>query len=142
MINTPGCYVIQTLAIYDTLRAVSCPIITVAQGMAFSGGFLLMQAGDLRVAFPHSKLFYHEPLSESHVCSTEELASHVKSYAWGLDAMNAIIRKRTKINKTNWSKFFAGKTSVYFTAIEALELNIIDEIIEFQKKPKLVLEKI
>jgi ATP-dependent Clp protease protease subunit len=140
MINSPGGDVVQTLAIYDTLRAVDCPIITVVQGMAYSGGFLLMQAGDIRVAFPSARLFYHEPISETQISSVVELDSHVKCYNWGLDTMNEIIRKRTKMNKTNWAKYFAGQTSIFFSAKEAKELNIIDDILEYQKKPKIKLE--
>jgi ATP-dependent Clp protease, protease subunit len=142
VINSPGGDVVQTLAIYDTLRAIDCPIITVVQGMAYSGGFLLSQAGDLRIAFPNARLFYHEPISEFQIFSGKELESHAKSYSWGLDVMNELIKKRTKINKSKWSEFFAGKTSIYFTAAEAKALNIIDDIIEYQKKPKIKLEGI
>ena len=140
MINSPGGEVIAGLAIYDTLRAVRCPIITVVQGFAASMGFLLMQAGDYRVAFPNSRLFYHEPLQEAVVNSSAELNSAADAYTWGMNTMNDIIRKRTKISKTNWNKYFAGKTSIYFTAEEAKALKLIDDIIEFPKKPKLILE--
>jgi len=137
VINSPGGDIIQVMAIYDMLRAVTCPIITLTQGMAFSGGFVLAQAGDLRLSFPNSRFFYHEPIGVNENNSLTEAAVSLQSYAWSLETMNEVIRKRTKISKTNWNKHFAGKTSVYFSAQEAKDLKIIDEIIEYPKKPKL-----
>jgi ATP-dependent Clp endopeptidase proteolytic subunit ClpP len=140
VINSPGGDVIAAFAIYDMMRSIEAPIITLVQGMAFSGGFLLLQGGDLRLAFPNSRLFYHEPLSEAHVSSVEELEAHQKSYVWGLEVMNDIIQKRAGISKKVWNKTFANKTALFFTTKEALELNLLDDLIEFQTKAPIVLD--
>ena len=59
--NTPGGEVQSGLAIYDTMRAIGCPIRTVCLGTAASMGALLFIAGDQRDMLPHSRVLIHDP---------------------------------------------------------------------------------
>lgn len=63
-INSPGGYVDDTLAIYDTMQFVSCPISTYCIGQAASGAAIVLAAGSKgkRYALPHSKIMIHQPL--------------------------------------------------------------------------------
>ena len=64
-INSPGGSVSDGLAIYDTLKASGCEIITVACGMAASmGAFLLAAAGTKgkRYVQPNAEVLIHQPL--------------------------------------------------------------------------------
>ena len=45
-INSPGGSVTAGLAIYDTMRFISCPVATVCMGMAASMGAFLLAAGE------------------------------------------------------------------------------------------------
>src|SRR5437667_12593562 len=62
-INSPGGSVYATLAIYDTMQFLECPIATYCMGMAASGAAILLAAGSKgkRYALPNSKVMIHQP---------------------------------------------------------------------------------
>jgi ATP-dependent Clp protease protease subunit len=62
-INSPGGSVTATLAIYDTMQMLSCPVATYCVGLAASGGAILLAGGSKgkRFALPHSKVMMHQP---------------------------------------------------------------------------------
>jgi ATP-dependent Clp protease protease subunit len=62
-INSPGGSVDDTLAIYDTMQFLSCPVATYCVGQAASGAALVLAAGTKgkRFALPHSKIMIHQP---------------------------------------------------------------------------------
>ena len=45
-INSPGGSVTATLAIYDTMQMISCPVATYCVGLAASGGAVLLAGGE------------------------------------------------------------------------------------------------
>lgn len=62
-INSPGGSVTATLAIYDTMQMISCPVSTYCVGLAASGGAVLLAGGEKekRYALTHSKIMIHQP---------------------------------------------------------------------------------
>src|SRR5205085_1072655 len=62
-INSPGGSVYATLAIYDTMQFLECPIATYCMGIAASGAAILLAAGSKgkRYALPNSKVMIHQP---------------------------------------------------------------------------------
>src|SRR6476469_4661759 len=54
-INSPGGSVSATLAIYDTMQMISCPVATYCVGLAARGGAVLLAGGEnsKRVALQH-----------------------------------------------------------------------------------------
>lgn len=62
-INSPGGSVSATLAIYDTMNILSCPVATYCVGLAASGGAILLAGGakGKRFALPHAKVMIHQP---------------------------------------------------------------------------------
>lgn len=62
-LNSPGGDVIATLAIYDTMRILSCPVATFCVGQAASGAAVLLAGGSKgkRFALPHSRVMIHQP---------------------------------------------------------------------------------
>lgn len=62
-INSPGGSVSATLAIYDTMQILSCPVATYCVGLAASGGAVLLAGGGKgkRFALPHAKIMIHQP---------------------------------------------------------------------------------
>jgi len=127
-INSPGGSVVNGLALYDVMQAISCPIRTVCMGMAYSMGALLFVAGDKRDMLPHSKIMIHDPL----VTHIEGSALHVQAESKKLldvrKATNEILSKHT--GKT--VKQIEAKTcnDTYFAAKEAIEFGLADNIIE------------
>src|ERR1700729_2618901 len=65
-INCPGGSVTATLAIYDTMQFLECPISTYCMGLAASGAAIILAAGTKgkRYALPHSKVMVHQPWSQ------------------------------------------------------------------------------
>src|SRR3989454_1762518 len=62
-INSPGGSVTATLAIYDTMQFLQCPIATYCVGLAASGGAILLAGGTRGKSFspPPSKIMYYQP---------------------------------------------------------------------------------
>jgi ATP-dependent Clp protease, protease subunit len=62
-INCPGGYVSAGLAIYDTIRYLTCDVATVCIGQAASMAAFLLGAGTKgkRLALPNSRIMIHQP---------------------------------------------------------------------------------
>ena len=62
-INSPGGSVTATLAVYDTMQMITCPVATYCVGLAASGGAVLLAGGekDKRFALQHAKIMIHQP---------------------------------------------------------------------------------
>ena len=117
-INSPGGSVTATLAIYDTMQFLECPISTYCMGMAASGAAVLLAAGSKskRYALPHSKVMIHEPwgqvygqVSDIEISANEIMARHT-------GRTTAEIEKETERDK-------------YYTAQEAKEFGLVDEVL-------------
>jgi ATP-dependent Clp protease protease subunit len=61
-INSPGGSVTSTLAIYDTMQFLECPVVTYCMGLAASGAAILLAAGakGKRYALPNSRIMIHQ----------------------------------------------------------------------------------
>ncbi|CAN5665699.1 ATP-dependent Clp endopeptidase proteolytic subunit ClpP [soil metagenome] len=62
-INSPGGSVYSGLAIYDTMKFLTCPVNTYCMGIAASMGSFLLSAGTKgkRYALPNSRIMLHQP---------------------------------------------------------------------------------
>jgi ATP-dependent Clp protease protease subunit len=65
-INSPGGSVTATMAIYDTMQILSCPVATYCVGLAASGGAVLLAGGSKgkRFVLPHAKVMIHQPYGQ------------------------------------------------------------------------------
>ncbi|MBF6332803.1 ATP-dependent Clp protease proteolytic subunit [Nocardia transvalensis] len=63
-INSPGGSISSGMAIFDTMRLISCDVATYAMGMAASMGQFLLSAGTpgKRYALPNAEILMHQPL--------------------------------------------------------------------------------
>ena len=62
-INSPGGDVIATLAIYDVMQILNCPVATFCVGQAASGAAVLLAGGTKgkRYCLPNSRVMIHQP---------------------------------------------------------------------------------
>lgn len=128
-INSPGGSVSATLAIYDTMQILTCPIATYCVGLAASGGAILLAGGtkEKRFALPHSKIMIHQPWGsvEGQVSDIEIQADQIlKDRA----VLNEILAQHTgkpieKIAEDTGRDF-------YLTGEGAKEYGIVDDILK------------
>ena len=127
-INSPGGSVYAGMAIYDTMQFVRPDIVTICMGMAASMGQFLLCAGakGKRHSLPHGRILMHQPLGQMQGPATD-----IKIHA------EQIIR--TKKEMAELIAFHTGQPverieadsdrDRWFTAAEALEYGMIDEIV-------------
>lgn len=125
-INSSGGEVPSGLALYDTMRAIKCPIRTVCMGFAGSIAAVLFAAGDRRDMLPHSELMIHDP-SIRIGGSALRVAAISGNLMESRRAIASIISERTG---HSLEEVFA-KTSAdcYFTAEQAVEWGLADAVI-------------
>jgi ATP-dependent Clp protease protease subunit len=89
-LNSPGGDVIATLAIYDTMQILTCPVATFCVGQAASGAAVLLAGGTKgkRYALPHSRVMIHQPYG-----GVSGQVSDIEIQA------NEILRNRTLLNE-------------------------------------------
>lgn len=134
-INSPGGEVDSGLAIYDTMQIISSPVRTIAFGLAASMGAMILSGGDdgMRCALPHANIMIHQPLGGAKGQQTEiEIAAqHIKECRETLEGL-LITKSNGKLTPKNIKE--NTERDNYLTPTKAMELGIIDTIIEPKKK--------
>jgi len=134
-LSSPGGYVSSTLAIYDTMQFLDSPVATYAIGLVASGAALLLAGGrkGKRFALPHAKVMLHQPAGEvggqaadieiaaREVLRDKETLIKILAQHTGQDTEK--IRRETERDR-------------YFTAQEAKEWGLVDEVLEHAVEPK------
>jgi ATP-dependent Clp protease, protease subunit len=127
-INSPGGSVTATLAIYDTMQMISCPVATYCVGLAASGGAVLLAGGEKskRFSLQHAKVMIHQPhggvggqVSDIEIQANEILRTRM--------ALNEILASHTGKSIEEIAK--ACDRDYYMTAEEAKAFGIVDDIL-------------
>lgn len=124
-INTPGGDLFSTLQIVDTIRSSKTPVVTVVTGTAYSGGFLIAIAGDVRLAFPHATFLFHEG-SNMIIGDAHKALQQSDFYKSTLKKMKKLVLDCTKIDYATYEKH--QKDDWFFGVEKAAQLGVIDEI--------------
>jgi ATP-dependent Clp protease protease subunit len=131
-INSPGGGVSATLAIYDTMQILSCPVATYCVGLAASGGAVLLAGGtkEKRFALPHAKVMIHQPYGQvgGQVSDIEIQAQEILKTR---DVLNQILAHHTSQPIERIAK--DTDRDFYMTAEEAKQYGVVDDILT---KPK------
>jgi ATP-dependent Clp protease protease subunit len=133
-INSPGGSVSATLAIYDTMQFLECPIHTYCMGLAASGAAVLLAAGTKgkRYCLPNSKVMIHQPYGQ-----VGGQVSDIEIQA------NEILRERQRLNEILAKhtgqpiEIIAKETDrdKYYHAGEAKAFGLVDEVL-MRPEPK------
>jgi ATP-dependent Clp protease protease subunit len=128
-INSPGGSVYSTLAIYDTMQFLECPIATYCMGIAASGAAVILAAGaeGKRFALPNSKVMIHQPWGQigGQITDMEIQAGEFEKDRLRLNEILAHHCKKTIddiARETERDRFF--------TAREAKEFGLVDEVVQ------------
>ena len=127
-LNSPGGSVTATLAIYDTMQMLSCPVATYCVGEACSGAAVLLVGGakGKRFCLPNSRVMLHQPMGGvgGQVSDIEIQAAEMFRYR---DMLNEIISHHSgqpieRIAKDTDRDFF-------LSANEAKEYGMVDDLL-------------
>jgi len=134
-INSPGGSVTATLALYDTMQFLECPIATYVIGMAASGAAVLLAGGTKgkRYALPHSTVMIHQPHGGVGG-QVSDIEVQVEEIMRLKRIINEIIAKHTgqPIERV------AADTERdrYLTALQAKEYGLVDDVLEHLPEKK------
>ena len=127
-INCPGGSVTATLAIYDTMQFMECPIATYCMGIAASGAAVVLAAGTRgkRYALPNSKVMIHQPWGQvgGQITDIEIQAAEM---AKERHRLNEILAMHTGQPLARVEK--EVERDRYFDAKESKEFGLVDEVI-------------
>lgn len=131
-INSPGGSVSSTLAIYDTMQILSCPVATYCVGLAASGGAVLLAGGTAgkRFVLPHAKVMIHQPYGQVGG-QVSDIAIQAEEILKTRSVLNEILAGHTKQPIERIAK--DTDRDFYMTAAEAKDYGIVDEILTTQK---------
>ena len=127
-LNSPGGDVVATLAIYDTMQMLSCPVCTYCVGQAASGAAVLLAGGTegKRFALPNSRVMLHQPYGgvSGQVSDIEIQANEILR---NREVLNEIVAKHTKQSIEQISKDI--DRDFFLTAPQAKEYGVVDDIL-------------
>lgn len=128
-VNSPGGDVSATLAVYDTMNILTCPICTYCVGQAASGAAVLLAGGTKgkRFALPNSRIMMHQPYGgvQGQISDIEIQANEILRYR---NVLNEILAKATgqpleRIEKDTDRDYF-------LSAEEAKKYGVVDDILQ------------
>ena len=132
-INSPGGQITSGLAIFDTMRMITAPVSTIAVGMAASMATILLTVGTKgkRFALPHATIHLHQPLGgvQGQAADIEIEAREILRMR---DLLNNLLREQTKMSDEQIAKY--TDRNMYLTAQQAVEVGLIDAVLESQTK--------
>jgi ATP-dependent Clp protease protease subunit len=127
-INSPGGSVSSTLAIYDTMQFIDCPVATYCIWMAASGAAVLLAGGakGKRFCLPHSKVMIHQPYGQvgGQVSDIEIQAEEILK---SRHVINEILAKHCNQPIERVAK--DTDRDRYLSAIQAKEYGLVDEVV-------------
>ena len=134
-INSPGGSVDDTLAIYDTMRFISSEIATFCIGRAYSGGSVLLCAGEegKRHILPHAQVMIHQPYGGV-TGQTTDIQIQAEQIIKSKHTLATIIAKHT--GQDIDTVLADGERDKYFSAEEAKAYGLVDEVFEHTDKKK------
>lgn len=137
LINSPGGSVTAGMAIYDTMQLIENDIRTISLGLAASMGQLLLTAGTpgKRFATPHARIMMHQPLG-----GIGGTASDIRIQAQQMNyTKNLLAEIISKHSKRDLNEIIADSDrDRWFSAFEAKEYGLIDEVLEDKINIKVV----
>ncbi len=130
-INSPGGDVVATLAIYDTMQMISCPVATYCVGQAASGGAILLAGGTKgkRYCLPHSRVMVHQPAGgvSGQVTDIEIQAAEILRYR---ETLNGILASHTGKSVEQIAK--DTDRDFFLSAEQSIEYGLVDQILSKQ----------
>lgn len=128
-IHSPGGVVTAGLAIYDTMRLIKPDVSTICVGSSYSMGTILLCAGakGKRYALPNATIHMHQGNAGTSGQITD-IKIQAKEFIRLNDSIRNILAKHTGQTLERIEK--DTERDMYFSAPEAVEYGLIDQILE------------
>jgi ATP-dependent Clp protease, protease subunit len=128
-VNSPGGSVDDTLAMYDTIKFLTCDVQTFVIGQAMSGGAIILASGTKgkRYAMPHAKVMIHQPFGGIWG-QTEDIAIQAQEILKTKNTLTTLLSKLTGQPPERVAE--DQERDEYFDAYEAKAYGLVDEILE------------
>jgi ATP-dependent Clp protease protease subunit len=135
-INCPGGSVSATLAIYDTMQFLECPVCTYCMGLAASGAAIILTAGTKgkRYALPNSKIMLHQPWGQVPYAQVSDIEITANEFMKDRERLNEILARHTGQPAAIIEK--ETERDRYFHAQEAKNFGIVDDVLQKVEPPK------
>lgn len=126
-------------AMYDAIKLSNNPVVVDVYGMAQSAAMFILQAGDLRRAAPESRLMIHQGSISIDSASFKagEMNDHIRELDFSNQRVYRILSESTKGKMSIDDIRKACDKDTYFSAKQAVEVGLIDEVLEPSKKVEL-----
>jgi ATP-dependent Clp protease protease subunit len=128
-INSPGGSVTAGMAIYDTMQYIQCDVATICMGLGASMGQFLLCAGEpgKRFSLPHARILMHQPSAQMQGVAAD-IAIHAEQIMYTKRVMAERIAMHTGQTVEQIELDFDRDR--WFTAVEAKDYGMIDQVIE------------
>jgi len=137
IINTGGGNANDGLAIYDFMREIQCPIMTIGTGRQMSMGSILLAGGDTRTVTQNANIMLHQLLLDLPFDQYSHAEISTASSAQLLGRLKDIYVATTGLNHLFWDIVLERDT--YLMPKQAMQLGLIDRVIK-NEKPALAFE--
>jgi ATP-dependent Clp protease protease subunit len=133
-INSPGGSMTSMMAIYDTMQYIQPEIQTFCLGQAASAAAVILAAGTKgkRMALPNSRILIHQPAVESGYGQSSDLEIQAREILRMRQAMEQILAQHTGQDEEQVRR--DTERDKFFTAAEAKEYGLVDEVLTMIKR--------
>lgn len=127
-LNTPGGYCYDGLALCDSIRTSDTPVKIICYGKVMSMGIPILLSAKYKAAHKNTTFMIHG-LSSGAFGKAEQIRENVEEINRLESLVTQYILEHSKFPKKKMKEIIEKKLDYYFTAEEALQYKIIDEII-------------
>jgi ATP-dependent Clp protease protease subunit len=128
-IDSYGGAVYQCFGLLSVIERSKTPVHTIVTGCAMSCGFLILLAGHKRFAHKMSTPLYHQ-VSTGFFGKVQDMEEKLEEAKRLQTQIEDYTKSKTKIAKKKLREILENKKDWYMTADEALELGVVDEILD------------
>ena len=126
-IDSCGGSLSDSFTIIDSIKMSKTPVIGIANGVAYSGGFFIFISCDKRIAYPHASFLFHEGSTQTGGTSSQ-FENYTAFYKRQLNQLKDIVLENTNITEEEYEKI--RRDDVWFNAKDGVEKGFVDEIAE------------
>ena len=132
VIQTEGGFVDDMFCIYDAMKFIAAPVYTVGFGCVASAGVLLLAAGEKghRCLGSRARVMHHLGWDDGAVGNVFEQKNYIREMERQEDLADACLARECNKDVAVVKNWLKDRLDRYITPTEAIELGIIDKIID------------